>query len=224
MLKAIAISYSKRTREKRARIFKEYLSPSENDRILDLGSGDGSYIASIVPFRDNVYIADILPEPLNKGKQRFGFINTVILDESGMLPFPDECFDIVFCSSVIEHVTVDKTDVGLFQSNAGFSEAAYTRQRRFADEIRRVGKRYFVQTPNKYFPIESHTWLPLLIVFLTRPLQIRIIEFLNKWWLKKTSPDWNLLTKAKMQELFPDAEIVLEKAFGLTKSIMAIRR
>lgn len=222
MLKAIVASYSKRAREKRARIFKEYLSPSENDRILDLGSGDGSYMANIVPFRDNVYIADILLEPLKKGRQKFGFINAILLDKSGVLPFPDKCFDIVFCSSVIEHVTV-KTDLYL-QSNAEFSKASYTRQRGFAEEIRRVGKRYFVQTPNKYFPVESHTWLPLLIVFLPRRLQIRSIEFFNKWWPKKTSLDWNLLTKADMQELFPDAEIVLEKAFGLTKSIMAIRR
>ena len=31
-----------------------------------------------------------------------------MLDESGRLPFPDDHFDIIFCSSTIEHVTVDK--------------------------------------------------------------------------------------------------------------------
>lgn len=187
-----------------------------------MGSDDGSHIAGVIPFRKNVYLADILQDALIRGKERFGF-RTTLLDESGVLPFPDEYFDIVFCSSLIEHVTVDKKDLARFRSQAEFSAAAEQRQQRLASEIRRVGKRYFVQTPNKYFPIESHTWLPVLIVFLPRILQIKTIDFMNTWWPKKTFPDWNLLTQARMRELFPDGEIVLEKSLGFTKSIMAIR-
>jgi len=179
-------------------------------------------LASVIPFRDNVYTADIVAESLKIGKKRYGFTNSVIIDESGKLPFADKSFDLVFCSSVIEHLTGDKKNVQ-FLSSAQFIEAAQTRQRRFASEIRRIGKCYFVQTPHKYFPIESHTWLPVFIVFLPRGIQVRMIDLLNEWWPKKTTPDWSLLTKVSMRELFPDAKIVSEEVFGFTKSLMAIK-
>lgn len=177
----------------------------------------------MIPYRTNVYVADIRSEALTKAQQQFGF-NTVLIDESGSIDFPDGFFDIVFCSSVIEHVTGRKEDVRRFRTNREFFDAAYERQCRFANEIRRLGERYFVQTPNKYFPIESHTWLPMFIVLAPRTWQIAAIDFFNKWWPKKTSPDWNLLTEGKMRDLFPEAEIVLEKVFGFTKSIMAIKK
>ena len=145
----------------------------------------------------------------------------MLLDESGVLPFEDDYFDIVHCNSVIEHVTVDKMQRWSRQSTREFVKMAFERQKTFASEIRRVGKSYFVQTPNKNFVLESHTWLPL-VQFLPRPLLIRAIRFLNKWWVKTTSPDWNLLGSKQMKELFPEAVIVKERALGLTKSLIAI--
>jgi hypothetical protein len=80
-----------------------------------------------------------------------------------------------------------------------------------------------VQTPYKYFPIESHTWLPL-VGFLPRVALIPVLKITNLVWIKKTSPDWHLLNKKQMWLLFPDAnEIVTDKLFGLVKSIMVIR-
>ena len=110
------------------------------------------------------------------------------------------------------------------KENRLFSELAFKYQLFFANEIRRISKRYFVQTPYKYFLIESHTWLPFIIVLLPRELQIRLIDFLNNTkWPKKTSPDWNLLTVKDMKMLFPDAQIILEKSLLITKSIIAVK-
>ena len=60
------------------------------------------------------------------------------------LPFADGEFDIVFSNAVIEHV--------------GRRE----QQRRFVEESLRVARRAFITTPNRWFPVEVHTLLPLV--------------------------------------------------------------
>ncbi|HLA94561.1 MAG TPA: hypothetical protein VK612_02485, partial [Pyrinomonadaceae bacterium] len=141
----------------------------------------------------------------------------------GILPFSDNYFDIVYCSSVIEHVTVAKSDLWEWKDGAKFKASSWERQREFANEIIRLGKRYFVQTPDKYFPIESHTWLPL-IGYLPRSVFLPILSVTNQLWVKAADPDFSLLSQSEMKTLFPDAEILLEKTIGLTKSIMAIKK
>ena len=197
------------------------LSPRPEDRILDLGGHDGSHLGSIIPFRENVTIADIATEPLERAKAA-GF-QTMLLDESGAIAAPDGAFDIVFCSSVIEHVTVPKSRLAEYRSTRAFEQAAFAHQLELASEIRRVGKRYFVQTPYRYSPVESHTWLPGVVVLLPRRILMSLIRRLNRFWPKTTEPDWNLLTVRDMRRLFPDAQIVKERTFGLTKSLMAIK-
>jgi SAM-dependent methyltransferase len=165
---------------------------------------------------------DISAEMVNKGHAQYGFV-PVTIAEAGRLPFEDGFFDVVYCSSVIEHVTVPKERVWAICSGSEFRRAADERQRDFAQEIRRLGKRYFVQTPNKWFPIESHSWLPF-IGYLPRGWQLPILRISNRVWVKRTNPDWRLLTAADMRGLFPDAVIERERLFGMTKSIMAIKR
>jgi hypothetical protein len=223
MIRRLVKVVSQWSRSRRAEIFIRDLRPTAQDRILDLGASDGSHVAGVTAHRLNVYIADINRAALRAGRKRFGF-QAVLVDETDGLPFRDNAFDIVFCSSVIEHATGEKENVMRFRTNREFREAAFENQRRFAAEIQRVSKRYFIQTPSKYFPIESHTWLPVFIVFLPRQWQVALIRFLNRRWPKKTTPDWNLLTKEEMRRLFPDADIVVERVFGCAKSIMAIKR
>lgn len=222
MITKLAKLFSQKYRAERGELFRQYLHPTQEDIILDLGSEDGSSIANMIPFRENVFIADIDQEMLLRGKEQYKF-KTVLLDEDCMLPFEDNYFDIVFCNSVIEHVGIDKIQQWSVRNGKEFAKIAFERQKRFANEIRRVGKYYFVQTPNKNFVIESHTWLPL-IQFLPRPLLIKVVRWLNKCWVKKTAPDWNLLTKKKMKQLFPEAIIIKERVLGLTKSLIAINR
>lgn len=194
-------------------------------KILDLGCGDGTNIAnilngsSVVP--QNVYVADIGSQ-LDGVAARFGFV-PVPIPESGRLPFSDQYFDIVFCSSVIEHVTVPKSQVWRLRSGKEFKARAFARQSEMAMEINRLSAQYFVQTPNKWFLVESHTWLPFM-GWLPRRVLLPILRLTNRMWIKKTIPDWSLLTKDEMATLFPGAEIYEEKSFGLTKSIVAIKK
>jgi SAM-dependent methyltransferase len=218
-------SYSKKAREKRSFIFRNSFFINENTKILDLGSETGSNIAEVLKgtsFKpENVYIADINAAFIKKGADLYGFV-PVLINESEQLPFDDHFFDIVYCSSVIEHVTVPKKEVWSLLSGKEFRTKSLNRQKVFANEIRRLGKQYYVQTPYKHFPVESHTWLPF-IAWLPRRIQIPLLKITNTFWVKKTNPDWYLLNRKEMSGLFEEAIIVSEKSFGITKSIMAIK-
>ena len=96
-----------RARQRRAALFRNAFPLSAETRILDLGSESGGHIHSVLQGTavspQNVYIADIRLDAIARGAKQYGF-QPVALGESGELPFPDGFFDIVYCSSVIEHV------------------------------------------------------------------------------------------------------------------------
>lgn len=140
----------------------------------------------------------------------------------GGVKFPDKYFDIVYCSSVIEHTTVEKSKIWDYQNGKEFKLESWKKQKLFAEEIVRLGKQYFVQTPSKTFPIESHTWLPFF-GYLPREILLPLLKISNKYWVKAAPPDFNLLGFKEMKMLFPEAEIVSENKIGFTKSIMAIK-
>lgn len=221
----VVTAFSKRARENRSAIFRGAFSIDGDTKILDLGSAAGSNIHLILQGSGvnpkNVYIADINSRAVIEGSKRFGF-NPVVIRESESLPFSDGFFDIVYCSSVIEHVTIPKERVWKLYSGVRFREQSRKRQEEFANEIQRLGLQYFVQTPYKHFPIESHTWLPF-VAWLPRWLLVPVLRVTNVFWVKKTSPDWCLLDIKEMSQLFDDGQIVEEKVFGFTKSIMAIK-
>lgn len=120
-------------------------------------------------------------------------------------------FDVVFSNSVIEHV------------------GTYADQARMADEVRRVGKRYFVQTPNRRFPIEPHFLFPFF-QYLPVPARAWMLSSFDIGWYRRI-PDRvaarrevesiQLLTRSQFAKLFPDAIIYEERLLGLTKSFVA---
>lgn len=213
--------YRVRARRGRAAIFRRLVDLPSGGRVLDLGSEDGSHINAVLPRGMDVYIADIDVEPLRRGAAQYGY-TPVLLSETGPLPFGDGFFDVVFCSSVIEHVTpFGKDECWRIRDGKAFRDSAQRRQAEFANEIQRVGRAFFVQTPNRWFPVESHSWAPGL-AFLPRRLQVPVIAWLNMWWVKQTAPDFHLLARGDMERLFPTATIVLERSLGITKSIIAV--
>ena len=216
---------SARARQRRAALFREEFPLDGNTKILDLGSESGSNIRSVLAGTpvtpQNTYIADINRDLIERGAKQFGF-QPVLVGENGRLPFPDGYFDIVYCSSVIEHVTLPKNEVWSTKSGKVFRERSLTHQAAFARETQRVGRQFFVQAPYRWFVIESHSWLPF-VGWLPRRLIVPILKASRKFWPKWTAPDWHLLNKRQLASMFEGAEIRDEKWLGLTKSIMAIK-
>jgi len=129
------------------------------------------------------------------------------------LGLPDNSFDMVHSNSVIEHV------------------GDWTRMVSFAHEIRRMAPKYFVQTPNYWFPLEPHCWFPFFH-WLPKPIRVwLILHFSLGHWRKANSVDEavlivesaRLLNRAMLQSLFPDAYVLTERFLGLPKSLIAIR-
>lgn len=214
-----------RARRRRAALFRNAFTLTADTRILDLGSESGANIRAVLDGTPvaprNVYIADVRHDAIERGARQFGF-EPVPLGESGELPFPDGFFDIVYCSSVIEHVTVPKNEVWSRMPTRVFRARSLEHQRAFAREIQRVGRQFFVQTPYRWFVIEAHSWLPF-VGWLPREMIIPILKHSRKVWPKWCAPDWHLLDKRQLASMFEGAEIRAEKWCGLTKSIMAVK-
>lgn len=146
---------------------------------------------------------------------RWGALPDHITDVQGdgcALPYDDQSFDVVYSNSVIEHL--------------GTAE----RQESFANESRRVGRSYYVQTPNRWFPIEPHYLAPF-VHWLPAVWQRKTIRWVTvRGWVSRPSPqqiadmvdEIRLLTVADMQALFPEARIERERFLGMTKSMTAV--
>lgn len=223
MLRRIAEQYSLRARARRGELLARRVALAPHHRVLDLGGGTGDHFHSIFPAHRNVVIADILEEDLEVARSKYGYETVQLPDDSDELPFADKEFDFVFCSSVIEHVTGSKDNIEWSPDGAQFEAIGRRHQWAFAGEVRRIAKNYYVQTPYKYFIIESHSWLPGFIVFLPRPALVALLRFTNLFWPKETAPDWRLLTVGEFSQMFPDAAIEREKSLGFVKSLMAIK-
>jgi hypothetical protein len=211
------------SRHKRSALFHATFRLDEHTRILDLGGANGVHVHALLsgtPVRPgNVYVADTDHTAVQSAADRFGYVPVPIGDD-GPLPFADAWFDIVLCSSVIEHVTIPPGEIWTERSGARFSRRARAHQAAFARELVRVGRGYFVQVPYRWFPVETHTWLPF-VAYLPRAWLCTIIAVSNRIWIKQTVPDFYLPTAREMRQYFPQARLRRERFLGLTKSLIA---
>jgi SAM-dependent methyltransferase len=190
----------RRWRERRYELFVDLCAVRPGDRILDVGAGGGGALERFNATNPIVAV-DIAAQ---KGASWLDNPNVTFQVADGTaLPFADDEFPVAFSSSVIEHVPRELRPA-------------------FAAEVRRVAGRYFVQTPNRYFPIEPHYQLPLF-QFLPRRLQHALSRrFALGWYEKGSWEDIDLLSTRELRALFPDATIHRERLLGLTKSLMAV--
>src|SRR5690606_23048953 len=112
----------------------------EQISILDLGGTEEYWSDKSLIKEENITITLV---NLSAHPVSLPHLKSVTGNATNLSEFADQSFDLVYSNSVIEHLYT------------------FENQKKMALEIQRVGKRYFVQTPNKYFFIEPHYALPL---------------------------------------------------------------
>ena len=172
-------------------------------RLLDVGGGpgvNGEFLNLYTRFSE-VVVVNLKPRTFDAPA---GIkIRTVVADGRS-LPFESASFDWVFSNAVIEHV-------------GGWRE-----QVRFSQEIRRVAASgYFVTTPNRYFPLDPHTLIPLY-QFFPVALQRRLAAF-SLGYLR-CYEEINMLSQSQMQKLFPGADILAVGTPVIRNNLIACHR
>jgi SAM-dependent methyltransferase len=189
VLAELAARASLRNRQRKLALFMETMRPGPETRIVDVGVGDTGFgtepgVAVSHNFFEALYpwperITAVSDVPLPNFSRAFPQVRCVTASGTE-LPFEDDAFDIAFSNAVVEHV----------------GERAV--QRRFVAELCRVASRVFVSTPNRWFPVETHTLVPLAHWLPPGPRD-RVFKALRR-------DSWEgveLLSRGELVDLFP---------------------
>jgi len=133
----------------RDRIYNDFMhicAPTKESTILDVGvSGFDHKAANILekryPHQSRLTAAGTnIDESFQK---EFPLLRYVRIHPGEPLPFKDNEFDLATSNAVLEHV------------------GSREKQVEFLSELHRVARRVFITLPNRFFPVEHHTAIPL---------------------------------------------------------------
>lgn len=192
-------------------MFRKFISvmePNVNCKVLDIGvtSDDkyqeSNYFEKMYPFKENIVCVGT--EDGNHLEEKYPGLKFIKVIPGEPLPFNDKEFNIAFSNAVIEHV--------------GNTED----QRVFVKEMLRVSKAFFLTTPNRWFPIEFHTALPLLHFLPKKVYRRMLIAIGESYWSRERN--LNLLSKNELHALFPEesgVKLDSVKLFGMSTNLIA---
>ena len=176
------------------------------DRILDVGGDPGWWVGS--GYERQVTLSNL------SFAERPAPFEYLVADARAMTAVGTGAFDVVHSNSVIEHV------------------GSWEDQQAMAREIARIGRRYWVQTPYRHFPLEAHFLFPFF-QYLTPGIQRRVaLGWPLSHYRRGAAPDdlilaelgrLRLLDRRELRALFPEAEVVAETVAGWPKSLIALR-
>ncbi|MCK1312298.1 MULTISPECIES: methyltransferase domain-containing protein [unclassified Bradyrhizobium] len=133
----------------RDRIYQDFIAqmqPSSADEILDVGVSDVINDGANVLERSYPHQHKITACGLGEGirfKAAFPLCRYVQIEPNTRLPFDDNAFDVATSNAVLEHAGSHENQVLL------------------VEELGRVARRVFITVPNRFFPVEHHTAIPL---------------------------------------------------------------
>jgi len=202
---------SRHFRRRRMAQFVAVLGVTSETRVLDIGGTPDNWRLLAAPPR-----LVLLNTP--RAAADLAGASAWVAGDGRALPFRDAAFDVVFSNSVIEHV------------------GDLASQRQFAREVARVGRAYWVETPDRWFPVEQHLLTPFLH-WLPRRWQRALVPRFNWWrvlvplsadrrdfYIDHYLRDVRLLGPRELRALFPEARILRERVLGVAKSLVAVSR
>lgn len=201
---------AKKMRRKRFVLFESLISALARPlTVLDVG-GVQEFWEWMELIRDDI---KVVLYNISPAVSKHSTLISRVGDARDMREFKDKEFQVVFSNSVIEHV------------------GTYQQQHQMADEVQRVGEKYYVQTPNRYFPIEPHFLFPFF-QFLPLGFRVFLVTHFNVGWRGRIRDkrealeavkEIRLLNEKELKQLFPGASIHKEKFLGLTKSFIVYK-
>jgi SAM-dependent methyltransferase len=198
-------------RRKMFQLFMNVIHPGPDARVLDVGvtsdetHNESNYFEKMYPYphqitcvgtEDGSHLALSYPG-LTYRRVRSG----------DPLPFRDAEFDVVFSNAVLEHV------------GSRVAQAA------FVHELCRVGTSFFITTPNRWFPFEHHTGLPLLHYLPAGIFRALLRHTRYRRWAAES--ELNILTAREVAGLFPSevtAEVRSIRLAGVPSNLVAFGR
>ena len=202
------------SRARKLALFNQIINPEEDMKLLDVGaqvnpnSHKEHQLIDTYPWKHNFAVVNISEDHVSAIKKRYPEVEAVVCDAC-RLPWPDKSFDVVFSNAVIEHL------------------GSFERQKAMAAEIMRVGKRWFVTTPNRWFPFEFHLRLPF-VTWLPGKSYLRIGNIISynhirgKYMFGVKRNDLRLLSAGELEQCFPGSKIIKQRVTFMAETLIAI--
>lgn len=202
------------SRARKLDMFERIMNPTRQMKLLDVGAqihpGNDRFkqLIDIYPWKENISVINISVEHISTIKEYYPEIEAVVGDACE-LPWPDKSFDIVYSNAVIEHL------------------GSFEKQMKMAAEIMRVGKRWFVTTPNRWFPFEFHTRLPFFTL-IPGNTYLRVGNILSynhlreKYMFGVKRKDLRLMTARELGKCFPGSNIIKQRITFMAETLIAV--
>jgi ubiquinone/menaquinone biosynthesis C-methylase UbiE len=185
---SLAVKVATRVRRSMFQMFMSSFEPRHGDNILDVGVtsdqtySSSNYFEALYPYKDRIVAVGI--DDARFLEQMYPGVCFLIANALN-LPFSDGSFDYVHSSAVLEHVG-----------------SAANQKRVVAECLRVARKGVCLTTPNRWFPVEFHTQLPL-VHWLPKPAFRGILRGLGQAELAEEA-NLNLLTTRELKRFTQD--------------------
>lgn len=204
-----------RPRRRLVEMFMNQLRPGPGESLLDLGTAAlpepmENVLECLYPWPERILAVGT--EDCSFLEGRYPALRFQRVEPGAHLPFADDQFDLGFSNAVIEHV------------------GSRQNQGRFLRELVRVSKRCFLATPNRWFPLELHTRLPLLH-WLPPDIFRALLNRLGYGFYAREE-NLNLLTARQLMGMLPSgdagragslrARLMRNRFLGLTSNLALV--
>ena len=204
----LASRLSLHVRRKIFRRFMTVFAPGAAARVLDVGvtsdarQQESNFFEQLYPYPTQV--TAVGTEDGSHLAEQYRGLKYQSVEPGSSLPFSTNQFDIVFSNAVLEH------------TGCRASQAA------FLKEVCRVGKRFFITTPNRWFPVEHHTGLPFLHFLPCAVYRAVLAKTSYGYWADEAH--LNMLSRGALRRMLPSGvkgRVETVRLLGLASNLIA---